>query len=125
MQILDMAVQNTSLSNVKTTFYTCMSEGEFVNRFYELLVETCPPLEFDLEGKNLQEKENMLRETMEMVFQQGQGNFESRQSTNPLLNPLYREFWITTLVKAISEYDDDFDTQRMREWREVLFEGTK
>jgi len=67
----------------------------------------------------------MLRETMEMIFQQSHGSYESMQSTNPLLNPLYKEFWITTLVKAVSEYDDDFDTQRMREWREVFFEGTK
>ncbi|MDH5602654.1 MAG: hypothetical protein OEY51_01875 [Cyclobacteriaceae bacterium] len=90
MQILDMVVNKASLSHVKTTFHECMSDIEFVQRFFELLVETCPPLEFELEGKNLQEKENMLREIMENIFQPGQSTSESKTFSNPLLNPLYK-----------------------------------
>ena len=125
MEVIEMEVSNTGKVNVTSAFSVCIADSEFVQRFYELIFDNCLPLSYELQDTDYQKRETLLNEAFNTVLQNNVEQKQSMSGLNPLLNPNYKEYWITYLIKTVSEFDPDFDSSRMREWREVLFEGTK
>ena len=106
-----------------------MKDG-FIDRFYEIFLSSDPKIKPKFANTNFDAQMKLLRYGINLAVQFANrdelaANIISRLGTkhnvqNLNINPELYPFWTNSLIKALSEFDDEFTDQLENEWRTAL-----
>lgn len=122
--------ENDLFSNSLTR---CVSNPKFLERFYELFMNSSDEVREKFKHTDWQKQQRMLKASFHMLMlsanalPEGQTHLEriaARHSHADLdIPPDMYDLWIAALILAVSEYDPKFSEETERVWRLVMNRG--
>jgi len=121
------------ISKVRLSYGRAISKRQFLDRFYELFMSSSPIVARKLASTNIAKQQELLSQAVNMVILFPQGNKIARNALNRIreshnrdgldIKPAYYQFWIDSLIVALSENDPDFNDELELAWRTVVQEA--
>ncbi|MGK0289255.1 MAG: hemoglobin-like flavoprotein, partial [bacterium] len=121
---------NLAFPNIQTSLNRCLMKDGFIDRFYEIFLSSDPKIKPRFANTNFDAQMKLLRYGINLAVQFANrdelaANIISRLGTkhnvqNLNINPELYPFWTNSLIKALSEFDDEFTAQLENEWRTAL-----
>ena len=118
---------------VALSFGRCITRGDVVGRFYELLTGSHPDIRRRFEKTDFDSQKHLLRQGVNLVLmfandlpvgRSGLARIRKSHSSSALnIPPEFYPYWKSSLLDAVSEFDPEFsDALRLR-WAAVLQKG--
>jgi len=111
----------------------CLTQPGFMDRFYEIFLNSSEEVVDKFANTNFHRQKRMLRLSLYLIVSIGQSmpeaesHFEriaEQHSRSQLdIKPALYDLWLTSLLKAVSEFDPNFDKQLEEAWRKTLAYG--
>jgi len=121
------------ISKVRLSYGRAISKRQFLDRFYELFMSSSPIVARKLASTNIAKQQELLSQAVNMVILFPQGNKIARNALNRIreshnrdgldIKPAYYQFWVDSLIVALSENDPDFNDELELAWRTVVQEA--
>jgi len=121
------------ISKVRLSYGRAISKRQFMERFYELFMSSSPIVARKLALTNIAKQQELLSQAVNMVILFPQGNKIARNALSRIreshnrdgldIKPTYYQFWIDSLITALSEHDPDFNDELDLAWRTVVREA--
>ncbi len=118
------------ISKVRLSYGRAISRRQFMNRFYELFMNSSPIVAHKLAATDIEKQQELLSQAVNMVILFPQGNKiatnaikrirESHHRDGLDIKPEYYSFWVDSLVMALAEHDPEFDNELEQAWRKVV-----
>ncbi len=118
------------ISKVRLSYGRAISKRQFMDRFYELFMQSSPIVARKLAATDIEKQQELLSQAVNMVILFPQGNRiarnaikrirESHQRDGLDIKPEYYSFWVDSLATALAEHDPDFDGELEQAWRKVV-----
>ena len=118
------------IHQVRRSFARCTIKGDIVGRFYEIFLDSHPAIKPMFANTDLENQKKLLHHgiNLTIMFAEGspvgqggidrisQSHCRARMNINPDLYP----HWKSSLLKAISEFDPEFNDTLRAIWDRVL-----
>jgi len=121
------------ISKVRLSYGRAISKRQFLDRFYALFMSSSPIVARKLASTDIAKQQELLSQAVNMVILFPQGNKIARNALNRIrqshnrdgldIKPGYYQFWIDSLITALSEHDPDFSDELEHAWRKVVQEA--
>ncbi|MBL1259543.1 MAG: hypothetical protein COB33_003305 [Thiotrichaceae bacterium] len=121
------------ISRVRLSYGRAISKRQFLDRFYELFMSSSPAVARKLASTDIATQQELLSQAINMVILFPQGNKIAKNAIKRIreshcrdrldIKPEYYQFWIDSLIAALSEHDPDFNEELDRAWRKVVQEA--
>ena len=121
------------ISKVRLSYGRAISKRHFMERFYELFMSSSPIVARKLALTNIAKQQELLSQAVNMVILFPQGNKIARNALNRIreshnrdgldIKPAYYQFWVDSLITALSEHDPEFSDELDLAWRTVVQEA--
>ncbi len=109
----------------------CLHNGGFIERFYAIFLQSHPEVKAAFAGTDFDRQRRLLRRTLSNSIMYAAGSeivkrevdkmaeIHSRRGHAPVQPHLY-DHWLNSLLKAVGEFDPQFDAQLENRWREAM-----
>jgi len=104
----------------------CIARGKFLDRFYELFIESSQEVRDKFKNTDLEKQKHTLKVSFYLLFMAGEGNKEGlahldqiskRHSKSQLdIAPHLYWLWRDCLIRAVSECDPGFNANVEQAW---------
>jgi hemoglobin-like flavoprotein len=111
----------------------CLAESAFLDRFYDLFINSSPDIAKRFEQTNFEQQKHALSQSlylMVMAMEGGEAAIEyldriarTHDRNNYDVRPELYDVWLECLICAAAETDPQFDEAIERSWRETLKYG--
>lgn len=120
-----------SYDDLHQSYGRCLNNGRFIERFYEIFLESDPQIKTAFAGTDFDRQRRLLRRTLTNSIMYAAGSeivkrevdkmaeVHSRRGKAPVDPQLY-DYWLDSLVSAIHEHDPQIDSQLEGRWREAM-----
>lgn len=123
------------LDAVRNSYARCLMREGFIQRFYEIFIESHPSIRAMFEKTDFELQINLLRQGLGHAFEFARGNNLAEEHMGALRNshsragrinvaPEYYSYWENSMVAAAGECDPKFTPTLEKEWRKVLGKAT-
>lgn len=123
------------LDAVRNSYARCLIKEGFIERFYEIFIDSNPGIRPLFEGTDFEQQINLLRQGLGYAFQFARGDDRAQQYMGQLrkshgrsgrigVEPKLYPYWVNAMMAAASEFDPQFTPELEREWRSVLGKAT-
>ena len=123
----------TDLERFDDSLSRCYADPQFLERFYELFLETSPEARQKFAGTDLVQQRRMLKASLVLMMVSAGGRSEGQvhmehiaavhsKAGRDISAPLY-DVWLECLLSAVREFDPDCDDELLQTWRRVLAPG--
>jgi hemoglobin-like flavoprotein len=129
-----VTINSNALRTVESSYARCLNKTGFLNRFYEIFMASHPEVKPHFAHTDLNTQIQLLRHGLMSVFMFAEQNpigqkaltriRESHKRTKLDIAPHLYQYWTDSLIKTVSEYDGQFDTELERAWRQVIQPAT-
>lgn len=102
----------------------------FLNRFYEIFIASSLEVAQKFQKTDFQHQVRALKASLCFLMMASSGASEAMQHLNEMaklhdrhhldIRPELYDLWLTCLLEAVREYDDQFDPETELAWRRVL-----
>ena len=123
-------VSNQGFSAVQQSYGRVMSRRGVFARFYEILLASSPEVAERFKSTDFQQQYELLEHSLTMVMLYSQDNVIAKQAIGRIreshsrnylnIDPGWYQLWIDSLIKAVSEFDPEFDDALEKQWRSYL-----
>jgi hemoglobin-like flavoprotein len=123
----------TDLERFDDSLSRCYAKPHFLERFYELLLETSPEARAKFAGTDLGRQRRMLKASLVLMMLAAGGQNEGmvhleriaavHGRTGHDIRPHLYDVWLDCLLQAVREFDPECDDTLLATWRRVLEPG--
>lgn len=117
------------ISKVRLSYGRAITKRCFLDRFYELFIQSNPSIAKKLAATNRVKQQESLGQALNMVILFPQGNKIAKNAITRIrqshsrdgidISPDYYKFWLDSLVAAVAEHDPEFNDELEQAWRKV------
>ncbi len=121
------------MSALKDSYGRCTVNPKFLDRFYEIFVDSHPAIKPMFAKTDFAKQKGLLRSGMSMMIMYEDGTQVSKMALDRLghshgkqgmnIDPKLYQYWIDSLVKAVKECDQQFSPGLEKQWREAMRKG--
>ncbi|MGY6561343.1 MAG: hypothetical protein ACXITV_04495 [Luteibaculaceae bacterium] len=118
---------------VQLSFGRCLSQGDLVQRFYAIFLESNPAVKPMFEHTDFSRQKGLLTHGLNLMILYAKGDVSGqlgldriRDSHSKLklnISPDLYQYWQKSLLKAVAEFDRKYDPQVEKAWNEVINHG--
>lgn len=118
------------ISRVRLSYGRAISRRKFLDRFYELFMQSNPVVAQKLVNTDIAKQQELLSQAVNMVILFPQGNKIARNAIKRIreshkrdgldIKPAYYHYWIDSLITALAENDPEFNDELEQAWRKVV-----
>jgi len=115
---------------VERSFARCLMKKGFVDRFYDIFVNSSPVIAPNFKDTDFTVQKKLLQQglSMALLFANGdsiaQGTLDRLRRTHNrhhmAINPDWYHFWLDSLITAVSEFDSEFTPGLEHSWRAAM-----
>ncbi len=118
-------------TDVQQSYGRCLQTGRFIDRFYEIFMDSAPEIRLAFDGVDLGKQRRALRRGISNAILYAGGNSvvqglveqmgkaHSRLGRAPVEPRLYK-YWVDSLIKAVWENDSRMTPQLEKRWRAAM-----
>ena len=121
------------LNDVKCSLGRCLLKPEFLDRFYEVFLNSHPSFPRLFENTDFKKQKALLQTTINYLLMYAEGSkFASTQlekvavihdEEHVNIKPAYYKYWTESLMQVVKEHDKDFSPELEQQWRQVVDPG--
>jgi hemoglobin-like flavoprotein len=125
-----MPLEKEALEQVRSSFARCVISTGFIDRFYELFLASHREIAPKFAKTNFDKQKGLLTEGILYALQFAAGNKAGEAGLAPIrkshnrkklnIEPRFYQYWVNSLVRAVSEKDYKFTSTLEQDWREAL-----
>ena len=123
------------LDAVRNSYARCLMREDFIDRFYEIFIDSHPSIRPMFANTDFDAQINLLRQGLACAFRFARGDSGAATSMDRFreshgrkgrikVEPKLYPFWVNSMVTAANECDPQFTPQLETEWRTVLSKAT-
>ena len=123
------------LDAVRNSYARCLMREDFVDRFYDIFIDSHPSIRPMFENTDFDLQINLLRQGLMYAFEFARGDKRANTYIEQLreshgrhgrikVQPKLYPFWVNSMVTAASQCDPEFNPRLEKEWRNVLSKAT-
>jgi hemoglobin-like flavoprotein len=113
----------------------CLSSKGFLDRFYELFLDSSPEVKAKFEGTDFERQKRMVRDSFRIIevlaesppgspaWSQMHEIARTHDRHHRDIRPQLYDLWLDCLVKAVYEHDPEASAETEQAWRSVLAPG--
>jgi hemoglobin-like flavoprotein len=130
----EVTINPKTLRTVEVSYARCLNKNGFLNRFYEIFMASHPDVKPHFAHTDFNAQIQLLRHGLMSVFMFSENNpigqktlariRETHKRTRLNIAPPLYQHWADSLIKAVSEFDGQFNTELERSWRQVIQPAT-
>jgi len=123
-------VDDGDLASVRKSYGRVISKGMFVERFYEIFINSSPEIQRMFVKTDFDKQNELLERSLSMALLFPQKNPIARQLIEKIrmshsrehlnVDPALYNLWLDSLMKTVAEKDQEFDPELEQQWRRVL-----
>jgi hemoglobin-like flavoprotein len=129
--LAETETMSTSYDDLQQSFGRCLREKNFIERFYEIFLDSHPEIRPMFAKTDFQKQRMALRRGISAAIAHAAGSSlskstmenmahaHSRQGHAPVRPDLY-PYWVDSLIKAIEETDPQITPQLIARWRQGM-----
>ena len=127
-------VNQTVIRAVESSYARCLNKNGFLNRFYDIFMASHPDVKPHFAHTDLSTQIQLLRHGLMSVFMFTENNpigqkaltriRDTHKRTKLNIAPTLYQHWTDSLIKAVSEFDGQFNAELERSWRQVIQPAT-
>lgn len=117
--------------DLQASYGRCLRKGGFINRFYDIFLESHPDIRPMFERTDWNTQRMALRRGISMAISHAEGTGLVRRGVDEMarvhartgrcpVRPGLYPHWVESLVAAIAEYDDQATPALLQRWREAM-----
>lgn len=123
-----------SVQKARDSLSRCNQRPEFLERFYELFIDSSPDIRKKFENTDFEMQKRVLRDSLFLMLSAagttvGYAHVQleklaKRHSHNDLgIKPEWYALWLDTLLQTVAEFDADYSDAIDAAWRDSMKEG--
>lgn len=123
-----------SVQKARDSLSRCNQRPEFLERFYELFIDSSPDIRKKFENTDFEVQKKVLRDSLFLMLSAagttvGYAHVQleklaKRHSHNDLgIKPEWYALWLDTLLQTVAEFDPDYSDAIDAAWRDSMKEG--
>lgn len=123
-----------SVQKARDSLSRCNQRPEFLERFYELFIDSSPDIRKKFENTDFEMQKRVLRDSLFLMLSAagttvGYAHVQleklaKRHSHNDLgIKPEWYALWLDTLLQTVAEFDPDYSDAIDAAWRDSMKEG--
>jgi len=123
-----------SVQKARDSLSRCNQRPEFLERFYELFIDSSPDIRKKFENTDFEVQKRVLRDSLFLMLSAagttvGYAHVQleklaKRHSHNDLgIKPEWYALWLDTLLQTVAEFDPDYSDAIDAAWRDSMKEG--
>jgi hemoglobin-like flavoprotein len=123
-------VDESDLAGVRKSYGRVVAKGKFVDRFYEIFINSTPEIRRMFVNTDFEKQNELLERSLSMALLFPQRNLIARQVIDRIrvshsrdnmdIDPALYRFWLDSLIKTVAEKDLEFNPELEQQWRRVL-----
>lgn len=116
--------------DIRTSMGRAITHGDLFARFYEIFLESNPKIKLMFVDTNLETQKALLRQGVNLALMFAEGKAIGKSAMDRLRNshsksnigvdPSMYRYWLDSFIKALNEFDPDFDSALEKQWRQAL-----
>ena len=128
-----MVARFSEISLAKESLRRCLERPGFLERFYELFMDSSPVVYGKLKHMNMAHQMIMVKSSLHIMMAMASGGLQQQKALQELaelhsrrqkdVQPELYDLWLDAMIKAASESDPHFNTQIEEAWRIALMPG--
>lgn len=117
-------------SIVSESFGRCILKEDFLDRFYEIFINSDPAIKPMFANTDFNKQKELLRKGLSMAVLFFNDSVLATSTLNRIrethnrhqlnINPRLYPFWVDSLMKTIAEFDERSTPETERAWRTIL-----
>ncbi|NOX27078.1 MAG: globin [Gammaproteobacteria bacterium] len=116
--------------DIRTSMGRAITHGDLFARFYDIFLASNPKIKSMFVGTNLETQKALLRQGVNLALMFAEGKAIGKSAMNRLrdshskshlgIEPSMYRYWLDSFIKALKEFDPDFDAALEKQWRQAL-----
>ncbi len=128
-----MVARFSEISLAKESLRRCLEQPGFLERFYELFMDSSPVVYGKLKHMNMAHQKIMVKSSLHIMMAMASGGLQQQKALQELaelhsrrqkdVRPELYDLWLDAMIKAAGESDPQFNAQIEQAWRIALMPG--
>ncbi len=116
--------------NVRTSMGRAITHGDLFGRFYDIFLESHTKIKPMFVNTDMEAQKGLLRQGVNLALMYAEGRAigksamdrlrHSHSKGNISVDPSMYRYWLDSFMKALAEFDPEFDNGLDKEWRDAL-----
>ncbi len=119
---------------IKASMGRAITRGDIFGRFYQIFLQSNPKIKPIFTNVDMEKQKALLRQGINLAIMFAEERAIGQSAMNRLrhshsksnlgIDPSMYRYWLDSFMKALSEFDPDFDNTLEKQWRETLTKAT-
>ncbi|PCH64426.1 MAG: globin [Gammaproteobacteria bacterium] len=116
--------------DMRTSLGRAITHGDLFGRFYDIFLQSNSKLKMMFTNTDLDAQKALLRQGVNLALLFAEGKSIGKSAMNRLrhshskpnigVEPSLYQYWLESFIKALAEFDPDFDGNLEKKWRQAL-----
>lgn len=118
------------IQEIRTSLGRAITHGDLFERFYEIFLESNPRIKPMFANTNMSVQKGLLRQGVNLALMFAEGKAIGKSAMDRLRNshskshisidPSMYRYWLDSFMKAVAEFDPEFNADLDKLWRQAL-----